>query len=136
MFIFIYSNFEWKHSNLRLRLHLHWIMILDKYQMIARTLRPLIQLNLPLMFYINEILISSEQYKKKAFEVILPWLKRPFIQDNSPPSATTLPPCFPLHNIEKNVETNPPPMCGVTIEQRLKPCQTSLMELFLKRLYG
>ena len=60
MFTFIYSNFEWKHSTLRLRLHLHWIMILDKYQIIARTLWPLIQLNLPLMFYIHEILISSE----------------------------------------------------------------------------
>ena len=32
-----------------------------KYKMIAKMLRPLIQMNLPFMFYINEIPISSQQ---------------------------------------------------------------------------
>ena len=32
-----------------------------KYKMIAKMLRPLIQVNLPFMFYINEIPISSQQ---------------------------------------------------------------------------
>ena len=60
MFTFIHLNFEWKHSNLRLRLSLLCIKIIDKYKMIAKILWPLIQLNLPIMFYINEIPILSQ----------------------------------------------------------------------------
>ena len=54
MFTFIHLNFECKHWNLRLRLYLLWIKIIDKYKMITKMLWPLIQINLPLMFYINE----------------------------------------------------------------------------------
>ena len=60
MFTFIHLNFEWKHSNLRLRLYLLWIKIIDKYKIIAKMLWPLIQANLSFMFYINEISISSQ----------------------------------------------------------------------------
>ena len=59
-------KFEWKHSNLRLRLYLLWIKVLGKYKMIAKMLWPLIQVNLPLMSFINEIPILSQKYKKKA----------------------------------------------------------------------
>ena len=57
---FLNLNFEWKHSSLRLRVNLLGIEIIDKYKMIAKRLGPLIQVNLSLMFYINEIPISSE----------------------------------------------------------------------------
>ena len=60
MFTFVHSNFEWKHWNLRLRLHPHWIKIINKYKMIAKMIWPLIQVNLPLMFYINETPILSQ----------------------------------------------------------------------------
>ena len=56
----LHLNFEWKHSNLRLRLYPLWIKIIDKYKMIAKILWPLIQVNLPLMFYINEIPVSLQ----------------------------------------------------------------------------
>ena len=68
MFLFIHLNFEWKHSNLRLRLYLHLIKIIDKYKMIAKMLWPFIQVNLPLMFCINEIPISSQLYKKRLYD--------------------------------------------------------------------
>ena len=60
MFTFIHLDFGWKHSNLRLRLYLLWIKVIDKYKMIAKVLWSLIQVNLTLMFYINEIPISSQ----------------------------------------------------------------------------
>ena len=64
MFTLIHLNFEWKHSNLRLSLYLFWFKIIHKYKM----LWPLIQVNLTLMFYINEIPISSHSTKKRLFE--------------------------------------------------------------------
>ena len=39
---------------------LHWIKIIDKYKMIAKMLLPLMQVSLLVMFYINEIPISSQ----------------------------------------------------------------------------
>ena len=60
MFTFIHLNFEWKHSNLRLRLYLLWTKIIDKYKMIAKMLWSLIQVNLLLMFCVNEIPISLQ----------------------------------------------------------------------------
>ena len=68
MFTFIHLNFEWKHSNLRLRPYTNWIKIINKYKMIAKMLWPLIQVNLPLMFCINEIPISSQLYKKRLYD--------------------------------------------------------------------
>ena len=53
-FTFIHLNFELKNSNLRLRLYL------IKYKMIKKLLWQLIQVNLPLKFYINEIPISLQ----------------------------------------------------------------------------
>ena len=67
MFTFMHSNFEWKHSNLRLRLYL-WSKIIDIYKMIAKILWPLIQVNLPLMFYINAVPISSQLYRKRLYD--------------------------------------------------------------------
>ena len=86
MFTFIHLNFEWKHSNLRLRLYLLWIKIIDKYKMIAKTLWPLIQVNLPLMFYTNEIPISSQWYKKRLYDFFTLTLQRDvFIKYHAPP---------------------------------------------------
>ena len=65
------------------------------------------------MFYINEIPISSQWYKK-GFMIFFTVMLRPFIKYRSPP------PCFPSRNITKNAETHPPPMRDVIIEQPLR----------------
>ena len=83
MFTFIHLNFEWKHWNLRLRLYLLWIKVLGKYKMIAKMLWPLIQVNLPLMFFINEIPILSQKYKKRLYDFFTVTL-RSFIKYHSP----------------------------------------------------
>ena len=70
---------------------------------------PLIQVNLPLMFCINEIPISSQQYKKKGF-IFFTVTLGPFMKYHSPP-------CFPSQNITKNAKTHPPTMRDVIIEQ-------------------
>ena len=75
---------------------------------------PLIQVNLPLMFYMNEKSISSQQYKKRVCDFFLPWrygLSSSTTHHLSPPAS--------LH-ITKNAETHPPPMRDVIIEQSLK----------------
>ena len=41
-------------------LHLYNVLVNVKYKMIAKMLWPLTQVNLPLMFYINEIPTSSQ----------------------------------------------------------------------------
>ena len=112
MFTFIHLNFEWNHSNLRLRFYLHWIKIIDKYKMIAKTLWPLIQVNLPLMFDVNEITISPYSTKKALWFFFTVTLQ-PFIKYHSSS------PCFPSRTITKNVETHPPLMRDVIIEQPL-----------------
>ena len=55
-----------------------------KYKMIAKILWPLIQVNLPLMFYNNEIPMSS-QYYKKGFMILFTVTLRPFVKYHSPP---------------------------------------------------
>ena len=82
IFIFIHSNFEWKHSNLRLRLYLHWSKIM--YKMIAKMLWPLMQVNLPLMFYINKIPISSQYYKKRLYDYFFTMTLWSFMKYHSP----------------------------------------------------
>ena len=77
--------------------------------MIAKMLWPLIQVNLPLMFYINEIPISSQLYKKRLSD---------FFDSNVKYHS---PLCFSSRNIMKSAETHPPPMCDVIIKQ---PYQT------------
>ena len=69
----------------------------------------LIQVNLPLMFYVNEIPIFS-QSTKKGFMIFLPW---PYGFSRS----TTHSPCFPSRNITKNTETHPTHTREVIIEQ-------------------
>ena len=101
MFTFIHLNFEWKHSNLRLRLYLHGIKAIDKYKMIAKILRPLIQINIPLMLYINEIQMSSQEYKKRLYEFFFT------ARYSLSSSSTHRRPCFLLRNIMKNAETHP-----------------------------
>ena len=83
MFTFRHLNFEWKHWNLRLRLYLLWIKVLAKYKMIAKTLWPLIQVNLPLIFFINEIPILSQKYNKGLYDFFTVTL-RSFIKYHSP----------------------------------------------------
>ena len=39
-----------------------------KYKMFAKMLWPLMQVNLPLMFYVNEIPISSQKQKKRLYD--------------------------------------------------------------------
>ena len=86
------------------------IKIIDKYKIITKMLWPLIQVNLPLMFYIIEIPISSQEYKKRLYDYFLPWYY-------GLSWSTTQRPCFLSRNITKNAETHPPPMRDVIIEQ-------------------
>ena len=81
-----------------------------KYKMIAKILWPLIQVNLPLMFYNNEIPMSS--HYKKGFMILFTVTLRSFVKYHSPP-------CFPSRTITKNAETHPTPMRGVIIERPL-----------------
>ena len=113
IFSFIHLNFEWKHSNLRWRLSLRWIKIIDDYKMIVKMLWTLVQVNVPLMSYINEIPISWQYYKKKLYDFLFTVTLRPFIK-------YTHPPCFPSHNITKNAETHPRPILDIIFELTLQ----------------
>ena len=67
MFTFIHLNFEWKHSNLRLRLYWHWIKIIISTKWPHKCYDHWCNLTyIPLMFCINEIPISSTIIQKKA----------------------------------------------------------------------
>ena len=58
------------------------------------------------MLYINEISISSQQYKKRLFyREVTAFHEVPL----------TPPPCFPSRNTTKNAETHPPLMRDVII---------------------
>ena len=62
------------------------------------------------MFYITEIPISSQKYKKGFMIFVLPWR-----YDLS--SSTTQLPCFPSRNVTKNAETHHPLIHDVIIER-------------------
>ena len=71
----------------------------------------LIQVNLPLMFYINEMPISSQNRLYDFF----------YRDVNSLSWSTAHPFCFPLSSIKKRAETHPSPLLhGVIIEQSHK----------------
>ena len=88
-----------------------------KYKMFAKMLWPLMQVNLPLMFYVNEIPISSQKHKKRLYDFMTFFTAtlRPFIKYHSP-----LPPLFPSRNITKNAKTHPPSIHNVIIKQPLQ----------------
>ena len=80
-----------------------------KYKMIAKMLRSLIQVNLPLMFYINEIPISS-QLQKRLYD----FFYRDVTVFHGVPLTTLV---FRHATSRKMLRPNPPPpMCDVTIE--------------------
>ena len=71
----------------------------------------LIQVNLPLMFYINEMPISSQNRLYDFF----------YRDVNSLSWSTAHPFCFPLSSIKKRAETHPSPLLhDVIIEQSHK----------------
>ena len=71
----------------------------------------LIQVNLPLMFYINEMPISSQNRLYDFF----------YCYVNSLSWSTAHPFCFPLSTIKKRAETHPSPLLhDVIIEQSHK----------------
>ena len=63
------------------------------------------------MFYIDEILISSQTVQKRIYDF--------FYRNVTAFHEAPLTPCFPSRNITKNAETHPPPMRDAIIEQPL-----------------
>ena len=81
MFTFIYLNFEWKHSNLRLRLYLLWINIIDN--MIAKWLQKCYDHWYKLTYHQCSILMkfwSCHNSTKKYFMILFTVTLRPFIK--------------------------------------------------------
>ena len=75
----------------------------------------MVQGNLTLIFYINEILISLQKYKvlqeKTSYDFFFFIVAlQPFMKYHSPP-------CFPPRNIAKNAKTLTPLVRDVIIEQ-------------------
>ena len=85
----------------------------------------MIQVNLPLMFYINEILhnlFTIVQQKALCF----------FYRDIKAFHEVPLtPPCFPSHSITKNAEIHHHPMRDVIIEQPLRYLSRCTVQLFI-----
>ena len=83
MFTFIHLNFEWKHSNLWLRVYLHWINIIDKYKMITKLLRPLIQVNSSIVneairtIYLFIYFLYKDILHKKTYRLLFKYLNTP-----------------------------------------------------------
>ena len=74
----------------------------------------MVQGNLPLIFCINEILISLQKYEvlqeKASYDFFFTVALQPFMKYHSPP-------CFPPRNIAKNAKTHTPLVRDVIIEQ-------------------
>ena len=109
----LHSDFEWKHSNLRLRLYLS-SKIIGKYKTIAKMLWPMIQVNVPLMFYINEITVSLEWHKTGFMIFFLLWhFGLSWSTIHVPPSLLPI-----TQHHEKRCD-HPTPMRDIIFEQTL-----------------
>ena len=94
-----------------LRLYLHWIKIIDKYKMIKK--KKCYSHWYKLTYHSCSVLMKSRfrnNSTKKGFITFFTVTLRPFIKYHPLP-------CFPSRKITKNVETYPPPMRDVIIEQ-------------------